>query len=220
MHMISSYRSNRKLRQKKSFFERDRTFLNAKKEYIKAAGNVDVKTATKEQLSAIRAKIILQRKRDSIKAAIIILALVPIVIFGVVKARQSYISSQEFAMEKNAEVRKAEDTIKRNKYLECIDDGDKWLRKNHWHNAIFQYRAALNLYPSDFDANYRLVLALTYRSQQTNQSNSEALNLVNKLIKSRPDDVDLYKVRTSLYYVMGDTIKADADFKTIDRLTN
>ncbi len=58
-------------------------------------------------------------------------------------------------------------TERDNKFLFFITDGDNWLKKEKWHNAIFQYKKALEIYPGDYEALYRLTLAYSYRCQNT-----------------------------------------------------
>lgn len=60
--MITSLSNNKKLLRRQSIFKPEQTFLHAKQQYLKnASGDFNFKTATKEELAAIRSKI---RKRN------------------------------------------------------------------------------------------------------------------------------------------------------------
>ncbi|CAL2077389.1 hypothetical protein [Tenacibaculum sp. 190524A02b] len=43
------------------------------------------------------------------------------------------------------------------KYSYFIQDGDEWLKKGHFKNAIFQYRKALEMFPNDSLAKSKLL---------------------------------------------------------------
>ncbi|MGS2765187.1 hypothetical protein [Sinomicrobium sp. M5D2P9] len=65
--MINSLKNNKKLLRSKSLFSKEKTFLNIKKEYLKAAGgNLDFKKASKEDITRIRKSVLKERKKDNI----------------------------------------------------------------------------------------------------------------------------------------------------------
>lgn len=82
------------------------------------------------------------------------------------------------------------------KYLFFIDDGDKWLQKRNYYNAVFQYKKALQLYPSDFDANYRLALGYSYRCQYDFEDCGTGKELIDKLEKQFPNNKEIKEVKT------------------------
>lgn len=94
----------------------------------------------------------------------------------------------------NAEKRK----MVEEEYLFFLNDGDKWLTKHHYHNAIFQYKKALELLPFEYAANYRLALAYTYRCQNKFTDCEEGKALVDKLKKQFPENGDI-KELASIY---------------------
>ena len=72
------------------------------------------------------------------------------------------------------------------------------------HNAIFQYARASQIFPNEYDVQYRLALAYTYQCQYTNKECKHADSLVNRLLIHFPDKEKVKGLRGSLDNKMKD----------------
>lgn len=63
-----------------------------------------------------------------------------------------------------------------------ISDGDDYMENGKWHNAIFQYKKALELFPNNYDAKYRLGYAYTYRCRNEGKECIKGTEYLDKLI--------------------------------------
>ena len=109
---------------------------------------------------------------------------------------------------------------KYNNYIELITGGDKYLKQNSWSNALLYYTEALELFPQDYDAKYRIALVLTYKCQSKNKNCNDAKIILDSLINVYPEKSELFELRASYYYILGDSLKAEQDYNTIDKLMN
>lgn len=80
-------------------------------------------------------------------------------------------------------------------YCFYIGDGDKWLQKRNYYNAVFQYKKAVALYPSDFEANYRLAIGYGYQCQYDFENCKTGMQLIQKLEKAFPGNQDIHDVK-------------------------
>lgn len=90
--------------------------------------------------------------------------------------------------------------IKKSAYLKLIEDGDKWLTKMKWHNAVFQYEKALEIFPKEYDINYRLTYALCLRCEADFTNCKEAKNKLEKLLLQYPNKSELIELKKMLEY--------------------
>jgi len=195
--MNNSLNNNKKLLRKKSLFKKERSFLNLKRAYFKAAeGEINVRNATKEQLAAIRKKVLNQRRRENrILTAIAssVILLTSFLLYPHISAAVKNPPSTN-----NAEqVHSAQDTEDFNFY---ISEGDKYLKQSKWHNAVFQYKKAVELFPSEYDGMYRLAYAQVYRCRNTGVNCISGRELVDKLLKSYPDKKELIDLKIVLEF--------------------
>ena len=194
-------RNNRNLLRKKGLFKKDKSFLSSRKEYLEAAkGNVDFKTISKSELRALREKVIKNRKADNLKSWLITLVImIPIFSFGL------YISNllepSQFRESVKGEIQnnilieqKLTDDL--NEFQFLIEDGDKWIEKRNWNNAIYRFKQAVKLFPSEFEGNYRLALAYSYNCQEKNEDCEIGLRITSRLIEYYPDDPSLLKLKS------------------------
>ena len=84
-----------------------------------------------------------------------------------------------------------QETKEDNKYLFFITDGDSWLSQRRWHNAIFQYKKALEIKPGNYDALYRLSMAYSFRCVATGVNCEEGKALVKRLQAYQPADPNI-----------------------------
>ena len=80
--------------------------------------------------------------------------------------------------------------------------------KRKWNNAIFQYSRALEVFPNEFDAQYRLAQSYTYKCQLENKSCFKADSLVDRLIKYFPENKKIQELK----YVISHMTKNQKSF--------
>jgi len=200
-------RNNRQLLRKTGLFKKNQSFLSSRKEYLKAAkGEVDFKTISKSELRALREKVIKNRKTENLRTWIITLVIIaPILFYGVYFFYQSSIKNQQILerQQQNTETNKILLDRKENqklnadlnRYFEVISEGDLWIEKKNWNNAIYKYEQAVRLFPNEFEANYRLVLAYSYRCQNENKNCEVGKKLMNRLLKYFPEESNLIELK-------------------------
>ena len=196
--MRNSLNNNNKLLRKKRLFRKERSFFKLKREYLKAAGGeLNFKTADKTQLIKIRKKILRQRRNENF--LLITISLIVISIASYFISPKLY---KQIDVNNNAKIKK--DSIdhkrKNDKYLFYISDGDNYLKKNQWHNAIFQYNKAAEIFPNDFDIKYRLGYAYTYRCQNEKKDCKKGAEYVKNLNVDFPDKNEIIELVTILEF--------------------
>jgi len=175
------------------------TYFDAKKSYLRATKGMKItyRKATKEELALVRKKIKQQRKQAQIVAVVILSMVIPIVFFGAYK----FIVSLNESHKLNEQIITKEHT---KKYQFFISDGDLMFQKRKWNNAIFQYTRALEVFPNEFDAQYRLAQAYTYKCQLENEGCFKADSLVDRLITHFPNDENIKKLKTVIRNQLND----------------
>ena len=186
--MIISLRNNKNLLRPK------RSFLNQRKEFLKAAkGEANFRKATKEELELFRKKIYKKRKIQRNIDITIWSVIGIILLFATILLTKTL----------NEQIRDSKKeglNFKMNNYLELIEDGDQWLTKRKWHNAVFQYRKALEIFPKEYDINYRLTYALCLRCEADFTNCKEAQNKLDELLLQYPNRGELLELRRILKY--------------------
>ncbi len=199
--MIISLRNNSQMLRRKSMFKKESTYLNTKKEYYKAsAGKVELKKATPHQLREVRRTVLENRKKDQrnfILAFFVALVIISFIVkFGYDLLSQGsiypYPSYSKSDMFNNSLEKKESD------YLYFINDGDRYIRDKHWHNAIFQYSEALKLFPKEFDVNYRLSLAYIYSCSYEGKNCEAASYTLEKLADEFPNKTEIIELKNIL----------------------
>lgn len=188
--MIQSLRYNRSLLRRKGLYPKEKLFLNTKKESLLASeGKIEVQKVSKEHLLRIRNKIAKQRKKSNLLLLVIAIFLISIVSFYGVKFSENQANDIDiFQIE--------QETKKNNQYLFYIIDGDAWFGKRKWHNAVFQYKKALELYPKDYDAMLRLTIAYSYQCEEKDKNcdlGKEYLDQLKYFKSAEPELVELTK---------------------------
>ncbi len=186
--MIISLRNNRKLLRPK------RSFLNQRKEFLKVAkGEVNLRKASKEELQFFRRKIHEERKKQQNITIAIWTGIVLILLFITIKAFENWKHEVSVLEKKNIDV-------KMKNYMALIEDGDAWLTKRKWHNAIFQYEKALEIFPKEYDINYRLAYALCLRCEADFKDCKKAKTKLDNLLLQYPKRSELIELRKILKY--------------------
>jgi hypothetical protein len=185
--MIQSLKNNKALLGKRY------TYFDAKKDYLRATHGMKItyQKATKEELRFVREKIKKQKRLDRIRVIIVLSIICPLLIYGTYKITTSF--DEEIKEQKI--IRKKKDI---EKYQFHINDGDYMISKGKWNNAIFQYTRASEIFPNEYDVQYRLTLAYTYKCQYTNEECTKSDSLVNRLLTYYPNDEKVKGLRVSL----------------------
>jgi len=190
-HMIVTLRNNKKLMPNKRSYFKPNSYQVIKTEYNKAAdASFNFKKATPAQLKKIRAGIIQKRKREARNFVIIICVAIPLIGFGIFKTFQSFSFSTQKTDKQSIKAKNEK------QYMFYIKDGDSWLLKRHYFNAVFQYKKALQLFPSDFEANYRLAMAYSYRCQYDFEDCGIGMKLTHKLEDQFPSNQNIKKIKS------------------------
>lgn len=192
-HMIVTLRNNRNLLPTKRSYFKKQDYGAIKNEYYKAVGgSFNIKKASPEELLAIRKKIIKKRKREVHRFTILLCIGLPLIVLGLYFTFQNY----SFGFPKSQQLEQIDlKNIKEEKHLFYLNDGDVWLKKRDWYNAIFQYKNALKLYPNEFNASYRLAIAYSYRCQYEFEDCEVGKKLIEKLEGQFPENKDIKKVK-------------------------
>ena len=205
--MNTILQNNRKLLRKISIFKKDRSFMSNRKAYLKAtSGDVDIKKLSKQELRKIREKVIRTREKERLKHWIIsILIITPVMIlsynvFNNIIEYQNKKLNEKFIPDKELEqiLISREKQEKVDNYYFFIDNGDDWIAKKNWNNAIFQYKNAVKEFPEKYEANYRLALAYSYKCKFDKKDCDKGLKLVGRLMKVNPNDKDLKTLKKVL----------------------
>jgi len=212
MDMIIRYRNNMNMLRTTRFGKSRNKFRDAKRAYIRAAsGKIELKKATPEQLQEIRSKLRLQKRNNLMVFTAILAVFVPLISFGIY---QMISNSQEV----NSQTVKAHALLKEaesDKLVAFIFSGDSSFQINDWNSAYYFYFQAYKLIPDDYHINYRLAMAKTYECIYQKKGCLEAEKRLTTLIKFFPDSAELYRLRISKAYALGDTVSAKRDLKIL-----
>ncbi|MBJ2175609.1 hypothetical protein JBL43_15260 [Aureibaculum sp. A20] len=191
--MITILRNNKNLLRKKSFFKRDRTFLSTRKEYYKASkGKINLKKASKQELKIIRERVIKQRKFENIKIWFVTISLLLPILFFILYSTNVFENQKLDNIEDQKDIYLKEHI---NTYSYYLDEGDKWIEKRHWNNAIYRYQQAVKLFPNEYEANYRLALAYSYNCKFDKKNCEAGKRLTTRLLKNYSEDKNLQKLK-------------------------
>lgn len=199
MHMIITLRNNKKLLRRKGMFKKERSFLQSNKEdFATDTGGVPTETISEEKLATIRKKIISSRKKRNLRLGLFLGISLPLVIMMGFYFFQGY--SLGFERLENTgpnQLNIAVEKVSRSeeRYLYFIKDGDKWLQKKSYYNAIFQYKNAVEIFPSEFTGQYRLAVAYSYQCQYKFEGCEEGMQIVERLEKEFPNSEEIQKVK-------------------------
>jgi len=191
--MNTSLKTNRKLLRKSYFSTKHKTFLNRKREYYAAAGGVEnIRTATKEELLEIRQKIITKRKKENFVTIIIALIFISLVVYFSI----SFFKDNTDYKTPNQKQLK----IDQKQYSFFISSGDSYLSKSQWHNAVFQYTRAQEIYPNDYHASYRIAYAFVYSCRNTNKNCEAAEYKLKEIMEKYPNKPELIELEQVLIF--------------------
>jgi tetratricopeptide (TPR) repeat protein len=77
--------------------------------------------------------------------------------------------------------------VKEKEFLSFINNGDEWFEKGKWHNSIFYYEKAKEIFPKNYEINYRLVRSYSFQCENEFKNCHEAKKLLEKLFLMFPN---------------------------------
>lgn len=198
MAMIKSLRNNRKLLRKNSRFKKDRSFLNLKETDLKGAtGKPTFNAYSKEAIKKIKLKFKRRRKRE--KVFFVFLGLIGLFLF-VTLGRFLVEDALQEQNDSRIELIQKKERL----YLKHIEFEDRWFSQGKWKNAIFYYKQGVELYPDDYEINYRLVRAYSLHCKNDLENCAEAKALLDDiLIKFSDKETQLSELKEVLNFEYG-----------------
>ncbi len=186
--MIHTLRANKDLlRKRKVLFERDRTYGQVKKRYIKAsAGIIKGPSASQSDLKKIRERIARQRKKEIIITAFTTIITITIVVIGVHLLYKNTVS-QNLQKWKGKEVDLKRQRAK--EYKTNIEEGLKKMEAGNYFFAIGNFSEALNNIPNDSLAEYQRAYAYCLLCKTEKKGCERANELVNTLCLKYPESL-------------------------------
>jgi len=149
------------------------------------------KVSTKE-LTNIKAKIRNNIQKDKQKHTILVLTLSIIALFIILNS-VNFTKSNTIQTQGLIQDNFLSENI--NEFSFLIDDGDQWIQKRRWDNAIYRYEQAVKLFPHSYEANYRLALAYKYNCEFKNKDCLLGEKLTTKLLKYHSDEINLINLK-------------------------
>lgn len=186
--MLNSLKNNKKLLRPK------RIFLNQSKiNYKFSSGKIEVSPVSEDQLISISQKHISESRKSKRKwSVVLVLLLIPVIILFQ-HVVQNQIQLEDKMNQHIYEANKLQ-------YLELIADGDQWLQKRKWHNAIFQYKKAKEIFPMEFDIHYRLAYVYGLRCENEFLNCKDAKKELDILLEEFPKKSELESIKKILEY--------------------
>ncbi len=184
--IITSLGNNKKLLKPKKLLE--------KQNLKDTEGKSSLKEASDEELLQIGKKIRKQNRKESkILIGIAILITSVFTYFTINVIRQNSVDKESIQVLKFQE--------KERQFLLQIDKGDQWFEKGKWSNSIFYYKKAKEIFPKNYDINYRLVRSYSFECENEFQNCREAKKLLDKLFLMFPDkEKELLEIKGMLEY--------------------
>lgn len=197
--MVSSLKNNNALLSKRKGLKRLRENLDRRN--APERGIIDKKISAIE-LAAVKADIIRQFKRERLRNNIIISLLFGILlsalIVGISFLFNAYVpkEAENLALQMESErIARQKQNEKFNFYL---TDGYKWLDKDHFINALFQFELATKTRPNSYDAQFALTQALLAQCSKGQIDCEAAINQY-KIMLSIVEQKSLAAKRTQEY---------------------
>ncbi|MCW5520960.1 hypothetical protein J1N09_14010 [Aureitalea sp. L0-47] len=187
--MMSVIRNNARLLRKKKLFKKSRSMFDNKPLDFGGKGAIPNEGVDPIVLRRIRERTIRERGRRRLKFAAFLIVALPVIFYLGYKTFHNFsFGLPALTVKENS----ARDLSK--EFIFYINDGDAWLKKWHYHNALFQYNKALELYPGDYDARYRIAIAYSYQCQYEFTGCEKGKTLVEELKREFPNRSELLEV--------------------------
>ena len=179
-HASTSSRENGKLKRKKSLFKPERSFLNLKgKVSHTEEGEIPSERLSQKERTLLQRKTVKSRKRET--SFIWMIAIASLVLFSIFMVN--------FYVKTTEKERLAQQRIKANAtkqqldlYNYYISSGDDWMISKEYYNAAFQYRLALDMFPTDSVATFRLISASDLNCEVNSRDCGESERLMEAFV--------------------------------------
>ena len=183
--MINSLRNNRRLLRSKRYFNKERSFLNTKSEHLKTKdGKIDFKVISDQDLLKIKKQIRRNARGEKRKQALILITLSILAISVLVYIMYGIVHQNEIDSLNRENIIQQQ---KEKEYLRLIEEGDSWLKKSKWHNSRFDYKKAKEIFPNNYEINYRILYSYALECELTFVNCVEAKQLLKDLISDFPE---------------------------------
>jgi len=174
---------NRALNDNRRLLKKRKGYIRRKQRYFEienttpqtSEGITSQKTSSKRAQNGTFAKMRNEQQNDRYLLTAICLIVIPFFIWAIYTTATKPHANPPIVTEKY-------DTNKNDKYLMYLTYGDKWLAENKFDNAIKIYGWALKLYPNNYDTEYRLALAYSYKCEQLKYDCDLGKNLITDLL--------------------------------------
>jgi tetratricopeptide (TPR) repeat protein len=215
--MIISLRNNKQLLRKKSKYDKRRIFSGDDPATLSHGKNtpLEFKHISGKELEEYRKKI-RERNRINLRRRIIGTTLVLVLVgFGLFRLTVG-IDRELVRFRREAEAATYEQN--KFKYDLIVRDGDNYVLRAEWAEAIFAYKKALVIFPDMYEANFKLADAYMKSCMHDNMYCSEGKKHLDKIIALYPEEVKLLEIRATLFLAAGETEKALADYDRINEI--
>lgn len=208
-HMIHSLKYNNSLLRRPKAFSKLKEYINRQTEYrIK----IEPKQVTPSELKKIREKIKnklrLERRKNNlilVLTATLILLLIALLINSLFLTPTYKLDNTNRLIDEKM-IKEQKEAQEKFEYY--INDGYKWLSKNHFHNALFQFDLAVKTRPDNYEANLGLAKTLLKKCSLTQDDCNRANKQLNVVLQKFPDNFEIKQIISSYLLTIGDTVKA------------
>lgn len=179
-HASESLKQNRRELRKKNLFKRERSFLNLKDGDFNTPNDaIESKKLSKKELKKYKEKTVRSRSRDETYYALVAcFSAAMLILLSIYIATKT--NEQEQIISSKVEAVNFEENLAKFNYL--ISSGDDWFEQKKYHNAAFQYRHALDLFPGDSIAFVKLTTAYDLNCKVNQKNCGESEKLLEKYI--------------------------------------
>jgi tetratricopeptide (TPR) repeat protein len=190
----SAQSMNTIMKNNRALIGKRKSMFSSKKDYIvsprekEAEEFVDYKTASPELLEEIRQKF-RKEKKATFRLSILLFIFILIPAIGLTY----YLFGNDKSIENKQLIEKSEafqDSISR-KFNFYIEDGDEWLNRGKFENALFQYKKALEIDSNNFSIHYRICLTYSYSCRYDNLLCQEGKVHLEETIQKFPNESKL-----------------------------
>jgi tetratricopeptide (TPR) repeat protein len=216
--MISRYKYNMSFLRSSVAFNRQKSFAENRKEYLKAyhKGKLEFHHSDPIKTKMIKARVIRQRRNEFLLRIGIFAGIPSIILFLILIQGEKNTKAPESAIEESqiTEFQKEEN------YKSAILEGDSLLKLNDWTGALFAFSYAIELYPNSADAQYRMAVTYLHRCRNEEVNCETALSYIEKLIAHDPANPALYELKGNYYLQNNNPQLADKMLAKSDSLRN
>ena len=213
LQMVQTIKFNKSLLSNRKSFGELKAYLNRR--IIKRAGgkHVDIDPVI---LAQIKKEIRIELKKTAKRNAIIvwsligtgIILLISLVAFvystAFIETNPEAIAREEY----NKYKREKAITDAQQKFNFYITDGYDWLKKNEFHNAVYQFELAVQTRPNSYEANLGLCKVYLKQCFIENANCSESKKQLNHLVNDFKNPDETKKSLSEFLFIIGNEVRA------------